>query len=77
MARPLRLSMMAMLGAGALFTGGVVWYAWERVWLWRRLPPPRFCDVLEGWSGRGQESPSTHLLLRLRDTPVGRGLPVS
>lgn len=27
-----------MLGAGSLFTGGVVWYAWERVWIWRRLP---------------------------------------
>ena len=26
-----------MLGAGGLFTGGVVWYAWERVWIWRRL----------------------------------------
>jgi drug/metabolite transporter (DMT)-like permease len=26
-----------MLGAGALFVGGLVWYAWERVWIWRRL----------------------------------------
>jgi drug/metabolite transporter (DMT)-like permease len=26
-----------MLSAGALFTGGLVWYAWERVWIWRRL----------------------------------------
>jgi drug/metabolite transporter (DMT)-like permease len=26
-----------MLTAGALFTGGLVWYAWERVWIWRRL----------------------------------------
>jgi Domain of unknown function (DUF1772) len=26
-----------MLGAGGLFTGGLVWYAWERVWIWRRL----------------------------------------
>jgi Domain of unknown function (DUF1772) len=26
-----------MLGAGSLFTGGLVWYAWERVWIWRRL----------------------------------------
>jgi drug/metabolite transporter (DMT)-like permease len=25
-----------MLSAGALFTGGLVWYAWERVWIWRR-----------------------------------------
>jgi Domain of unknown function (DUF1772) len=34
----LRLSTIVMLGAGGLFTGGVVWYAWERVWIWRRLP---------------------------------------
>lgn len=27
-----------MLGTGCLFTGGIVWYAWERVWIWRRLP---------------------------------------
>jgi hypothetical protein len=33
----LRLSTIAMLSAGGLFTGGVVWYAWERVWIWRRL----------------------------------------
>jgi drug/metabolite transporter (DMT)-like permease len=26
-----------MLSAGALFTGGLAWYAWERVWIWRRL----------------------------------------
>jgi Domain of unknown function (DUF1772) len=34
----LRLSTLVMLGAGGLFTGGVVWYAWERVWIWRQLP---------------------------------------
>jgi hypothetical protein len=28
---------MVMLCAGGVFTGGVVWYAWERVWIWRRL----------------------------------------
>jgi hypothetical protein len=32
-----RVSMIVMLGSGALFTGGVAWYAWERVWIWRRL----------------------------------------
>jgi hypothetical protein len=26
-----------MLGAGGLFAGGALWYAWERVWIWRRL----------------------------------------
>jgi Domain of unknown function (DUF1772) len=26
-----------MLSTGGLFTGGLVWYAWERVWIWRRL----------------------------------------
>jgi hypothetical protein len=26
-----------MLGAGGLFVGGLAWYAWERVWIWRRL----------------------------------------
>lgn len=33
----LRLSMVVMLAAGGLFTGGVTWYAWEGVWIWRRL----------------------------------------
>jgi hypothetical protein len=37
MSTALRLSTIVMLGAGGLFTGGVVWYAWERVWIWRRL----------------------------------------
>jgi Domain of unknown function (DUF1772) len=32
-----RVSMIVMLGSGGLFTGGVAWYAWERVWIWRRL----------------------------------------
>jgi hypothetical protein len=31
-----------MLSAGALFAGGLVWYAWERVWIWRRLDLPAF-----------------------------------
>jgi hypothetical protein len=26
-----------MLATGGVFTGGVVWYGWERVWIWRRL----------------------------------------
>jgi hypothetical protein len=38
MSTSLRLATIVMLGAGGLFTGGVVWYAWERVWIWRRLP---------------------------------------
>jgi Domain of unknown function (DUF1772) len=42
MSASLRLSTIAMLGAGGLFTGGVVWYAWERVWIWRRLTLPAF-----------------------------------
>ena len=37
MSDALRTWTIVMLGAGALFTGGVVWYAWERVWIWRRL----------------------------------------
>jgi Domain of unknown function (DUF1772) len=37
MSDSLRISTIVMLGAGGLFTGGVVWYAWERVWIWRRL----------------------------------------
>jgi hypothetical protein len=37
MSAALRLSTLVMLGAGGLFTGGIVWYAWERVWIWRRL----------------------------------------
>jgi hypothetical protein len=32
-----RLSTIVMLGAGGIFAGGIVWYAWERVWIWRRL----------------------------------------
>jgi Domain of unknown function (DUF1772) len=37
MSASLRFATLVMLGAGGLFTGGVVWYAWERVWIWRRL----------------------------------------
>jgi hypothetical protein len=37
MSPALRASTIVMLAAGGLFTGGVVWYAWERVWIWRRL----------------------------------------
>jgi hypothetical protein len=42
MSAALRLSTVVMLGAGGLFTGGVVWYAWERVWIWRRLTLPEY-----------------------------------
>jgi Domain of unknown function (DUF1772) len=42
MSTALRLSTVVMLGAGGLFTGGVVWYAWERVWIWRRLTLPAY-----------------------------------
>jgi hypothetical protein len=37
MSDTLRLSTIVMLGAGGIFTGGILWYAWERVWIWRRL----------------------------------------
>jgi hypothetical protein len=37
MSTAVRISTVVMLGAGGVFTGGVVWYAWERVWIWRRL----------------------------------------
>jgi hypothetical protein len=33
---------IVMLGAAGLFTGGLVWYALERVWIWRRLTLPEF-----------------------------------
>jgi hypothetical protein len=38
----LRLWIIVILGAGALFIGGAVWYAWERVWIWRRLALPEY-----------------------------------
>jgi hypothetical protein len=31
-----------MLSAGAPFGGGLVWQAWERVWIWRRLDLPAY-----------------------------------
>jgi hypothetical protein len=37
MSGDLRLWSIVMLAAGSLFTGGLVWYARERVWIWRRL----------------------------------------
>jgi hypothetical protein len=37
MSDSVRVSVIVMLGAGGTFTGGIVWYAWERVWIWRRL----------------------------------------
>jgi Domain of unknown function (DUF1772) len=42
MSAVLRLSTIVMLAAGGLFTGGVVWYAWERIWIWRRLALPAY-----------------------------------
>jgi hypothetical protein len=38
----LRLWTIVMLAAGGVFTGGIVWYAWERVWIWRRLTLPEY-----------------------------------
>jgi Domain of unknown function (DUF1772) len=38
----LRLWTIFMLATGAVFTGGIVWYAWERVWIWRRLALPEY-----------------------------------
>jgi hypothetical protein len=43
----LRVWTILMLGAGAIFTGGIVWYAWERVWIWRRLT--RRKQEIRGW----------------------------
>lgn len=37
MSDTVRFTVIVMLGAGGIFTGGIVWYAWERVWIWRRL----------------------------------------
>ena len=42
MSNALRPWTIVMLGAGGLFTGGLVWYAWERVWIWRRLDLSEF-----------------------------------
>lgn len=28
---------IVMLTSGSVFAGGLLWYAWERVWIWRRL----------------------------------------
>jgi hypothetical protein len=37
MSETVRLATIVMLCAGGIFAGGLVWYAWERVWIWRRL----------------------------------------
>jgi hypothetical protein len=37
MSETVRLATIVMLGVGGIFGGGLVWYAWERVWIWRRL----------------------------------------
>jgi NAD(P)-dependent dehydrogenase (short-subunit alcohol dehydrogenase family) len=37
MSESARVSMIMMLGAGGLVTGGMVRYAWERIWTCRRL----------------------------------------
>ena len=42
MSNALRPWTIVMLDAGGLFTGGLVWYAWERVWIWRRLDLSEF-----------------------------------
>lgn len=42
MTETLRVWTIIMLGTGSLFTGGAVWYSWERVWIWRRLTLPEY-----------------------------------
>jgi len=37
MSDTVRLATIVMLAAGGIFAGALVWYAWERVWIWRRL----------------------------------------
>ena len=37
MSESARVSMIMMLGAGGLVTGGMVRYTWERICIWRRL----------------------------------------
>jgi hypothetical protein len=46
MADALRLSTIVMLGAGGIFTGGIVWCAWERVLDLAQAHAPRVRDRL-------------------------------
>ena len=69
MSNTLRLSMVAMLGAGALFTGGVVWYAWERVWLWQRLPLASY--AIDFRRSVRKADPALPILLLITGTAAG------
>jgi hypothetical protein len=42
MSQTLRLFTIVMLAGGGLFTGALVWTAWERVWIWRLLALPEY-----------------------------------
>jgi hypothetical protein len=42
MSNTAHLAAIVMLGVGGIFAGGIVWYAWERVWIWRRLTLPEY-----------------------------------
>jgi hypothetical protein len=64
MSPALRLSTIVMLGAGGIFTGGVVWYAWERVWIWRRLELAAYAVELPPFPAQGRSGaadPARHL----------------
>jgi hypothetical protein len=53
MSGDLRLWSIVMLAAGSLFTAGLIWYAWERVRIWRRLDLHAFAvSVADPAAGR-------------------------
>src|SRR5918993_2883114 len=69
-----------MLSAGGLFTGGLLWYAWERVWIWRRLDLGEFAVGLPpfGPQGRpGHAHPAGDLRRRGRRVRLARRRPVT
>ena len=69
MSPPLRLWTIVMLGAGGLFTGGAVWYAWERVWIWRRLTLPEY--AVDFRRSLRKADPAMPILLLICGTAAG------
>jgi Anthrone oxygenase len=69
MSATLRLATIVMLATGGLFTGGLVWYAWERVWIWRRLPLPVY--AVDFRRSLRKADPALPILLVICSTAAG------
>jgi hypothetical protein len=64
---------VTMLLTGGLFTGGVAWYAWDRVAIWRTVSLPEFASDFRRSIGRADPAQPILALLCLVSA-IGFGL---